>query len=1052
MPSPPVDFATDHEGPSAATYQQVAESGSWEELSDARMRSSGAAADDSPQSQEEMPYSAGTELSDPCLDNATPSDVAHLLEQHDAEQHDRDPSMDEFDEEDGDEPAMTALDLLEEVRDEGYSHNTLLEDPMRSIWLPTPPASADGDLEEWPEPTSDHKAAAMNLAGHGEKWEVDKETVGFLASVMALSREDEQATVLEDTPLTFTDLKIDETVLQCDAAVEVRKLRERHIVKLNTDGLKPFALDTEKGESIQWPSTDLTLPSKIHEQIAADRLEISRDEAAYLQNIAQPSIVSFAEMIGSSIGSDKPWRMEPQTPPLLPLSPPYSPPGPPAELLELPLTSTPEDLMAVEAAEVYRAIMQADDDSAHGASAGMRSGDTISEPYSFIQTSGDNSTPSVKPKRFEDMKVDVPLLPTSATWQSSPARIKGFPDEIRSLIPLPDSDMSILDPRVADQDVGDFVNEVVMPLAESALAQAGNEQLVEIDTTMRVPVPSIDNALPLEPWTLYVQAGIDRSTLNSQRGLMSFTKREILKSETSWSGVSKLERTMGWSPFATRLGKVKIDEVFDDDGSAARYMADLVMDGDLDIGGLISKAEGLRILDGHESDDDDIEPAHFEFEEVDNNQTLANTEHETSHGQPSTKSATEAEHTDSAEPTLIAEPPRIDMQTLLRKRKQELESTTTNGQSMNTGLDPSSENVMKKPRLQATGLPSLAESGGLFAAGGIASFMQLQGNKSSTRAQTDERIDAQTQPAAPPAVMVQPVQDAKRIDVHVLLPCPKLSDQNRAIQVVVSTKLLTDRVLIKQLNTLLPGLEMIERVHVPQAARILNAPSENVAPMEADITISPAAGLLTTTLQKLNQKPLPGQANFYGVREHVANVAVRYEKLIVLVAQTQQLTGEEDTEIRNLTERDCDALSDFVAFTATLDADIEVRLVPGGTSDIVKWIAATISHHASSMRNDMKLLSDETLWERFLRIAGLNSFAAQVILAQLKPSEEAIKHGSSSVIQSSQGDVFGLAAFVQMSLAQRLQQFGPLLGGERMLCRVSEVVDMGWKSIAPGTW
>ncbi|KAK4899934.1 hypothetical protein LTR27_002695 [Elasticomyces elasticus] len=1047
MPSP------DHaEGLSTAINQQVDESGSWEELSDARMRSSGAEADDSPQSQEEMPYSAGTELSEPCLDHATPSDVAHLLEQHDAEQAVPDATMDEFDEEDGDEPAMTALDLLEEVRDEGYSHNTLLEDPLRSIWLPTPPASPDGDLEEWPEMDSGHRTAATNLAVHGEKWEVDKETMGFLASVVALGREDEQVSVLDDTPLTFTDLKIDETVLQCDAAVEVRKLRERHIVKLNTDGLKPFAPDTEKGESIQWPNADLALPSKIHEQIAADRLHISRDEAAYLQNIAQPSVMSFSEMMSSLIGSDKPWRMEPQTPPLLPLSPPYSPPAPPAELLELPLTSTPENLMAIEAAEVHRAIMQADDDGAHGASAGMRSGDTISELYSFIQTSGDSSNPFVKPKRFEDMKADVPLLPTSATWQSSPEKSKGFPNQIRSLIPLPDSDMSILDSRVADQDVGDFVNEVIMPLAESALAQAGNERLVEIDTTMRVPIPPIDNALPLAPWTLYDQPGIDGSTLDLQRGLMSFTKREVLKNETSWSGVSKLERTMGWSPFATRLGKVKIDEVFDDDGSSARYMADLVMDGDLDIDRLISKAERLRILDGHESDDDEIEPANFEFEEVDDNQTSAITEHGTSHVQPSPKAATEAEHSKPTVPTPVAEPLRIDMQTLLRKRKQELESTTTKGHAMNTGIDALPENVTKKPRLQAADLPSLAKSGSLFTAGGITSFMQLQGNKLSTRAQTDERVVVQTQPAAPPAVMVQPVQEAKRNDVHVPPQCPKLLDQNRAIQVVVSTKTLTDRVLVKQLDTLLPGLEMIERVHVPQAARGLNAPSENVAPMEADITISPAAGLLTTTLQKLNQKPLPGQANFYGVREHVANVAVRYEKLIVLVAQTQQLAGEEGPEIRNLTERDCDALSDFMAFTATLDADIEVRLVPGSTSEIAKWIAATISHHASGIRDGMKLLSDETLWERFLRTAGLNAFAAQVILAQLKPPEEATRDGSSSAIQSSQGDVFGLAAFARMSLAQRLQQFGPLLGGERMLRRVSEVVDMGWKSVAPGPW
>jgi hypothetical protein len=41
---------------------------------------------------------------------------------------------------------------------------------------------------------------------------------------------------------------------------------------------------------------------------------------------------------------------------------------------------------------------------------------------------------------------------------------------------------------------------------------------------------------------------------------------------------------------------------------------------------------------------------------------------------------------------------------------------------------------------------------------------------------------------------------------------------------------------------------------------------------------------------------------------------------------------------------------------------------------------------------------------------------------------------------------FGLAAFVSMTVDERVERFASTLGGERVLRRVSEAIDGGWSA------
>ncbi|KAK1071858.1 hypothetical protein LTR74_002958 [Friedmanniomyces endolithicus] len=986
------------------------------------------------------------DLSDDGLGNATPSEIADLYEMHDAEQQGEDPSVDE------EAAAMTALDLLEEARAEGLCHDTCLDHPFASAFMPTPPASAADDLDHWPGLTSAHRVAAHDLVDHGEKWDVDRESAEFLASLLAFSKADNRVLAFDDISATFTDLKMDEPILQCDPHDELQMLKDRNAVKLSTQGLELFALDREKGESVYWASTDLHLPMMKDNEVASERFAVSEDVVALLRDIAQPSPVDYAEMFACLIDVDRPRILEPQTPPLLPLSPPLSPFRPPAFLLEMPLTSTPEDLMMTEAAEMEREIMRFDELSPDASDAFVQTQETgigAVDMHTTVPVPAGSSSSPGKLKRLEDAKVDVPLLPNSAD-QSSPEKTHaGFPDGVRSLLPLPESDLSILDPKVAEHHLHAFVSDLVTPLARRAIEQVGNEQLLDFDTTMRIAVPHIDTAPPIPPWLQYHQphdiGSQLESPLASQRTLLSFTRREILKGETSWSGVSKLERTLGWSPFPARLGKVKLDEAFDDDGSSARYMADIDMNDEIDIGGLIAKAAGLRILDSQEDDENEIEPT----AKIDDVNSTDIPKQQRSPLPSCPPYPVDDEQTAIIVPVSLAQTSRMDMQTLLRKRKQELESAST-GQGVHLPLPLVGfyqEAAMKRPRLQELS-PGDPEICGVLQRSGIAGFMQLQGRRVTTNPPNGCHATAGMQVAAPSAVMVAPAEEITTISAHLMLPTPHVADPERTMQVVVSSNMLTNRTLIRQLHALLPGLEMIERASVHHEPRNEKDPKGSLQHIEADVTLSPAAGLLTTTLQLLKQKPLPGQTGFFGVRERIAAVSVRYERLIVLVLHAQPLDGHSGSIAHSLAERDCDALCDLMAFSASLATDVEVHLVPGGEVDVAKWIAAAIAQQSTAVDEGIHLLPDETLWERFLRAAGMDAFAAQVIPSRLKQPEGMPELGSSSTVQGSEGGVFGLAAFVRLSLEQRLEQFGPVLGGHRVLERVNEALADGFSSAA----
>lgn len=263
---------------------------------------------------------------------------------------------------------------------------------------------------------------------------------------------------------------------------------------------------------------------------------------------------------------------------------------------------------------------------------------------------------------------------------------------------------------------------------------------------------------------------------------------------------------------------------------------------------------------------------------------------------------------------------------------------------------------------------------------------------------------------------------------------------------VVSTRFLKNRKLACRVQRLYPGAELIERdFTLGEPARngvqsCPDPPSNLIGSLsdEADITISSGTGIILTTLQKISQCSLPGQAVRLIARERVARVALRYEKLFVLVSEdhirdcTANETGNAESHIVNSNYK---AGIDFVGFCSTLKHDTQALFIAGKEENLAEWIVAMMVKHGG-VQPGVMLIPEETTWEIFLRRAGFNTFAAQAILAELR--------SQSTATSTSTARDGGLTAFVKMPIEERVKRFEKMFGGSNLLKRVSSHLDARW--------
>ena len=638
------------------------------------------------------------------------------------------------------------------------------------------------------------------------------------------------------------------------------------------------------------------------------------------------------------------------------------------------------------------------------------------------------SSPLPQRVRPDDRKVEGPLTPPMSV-QNPFLRGKNvsFKEMLQEIIPA-----SSLPPRIEEpsetslQDLDAFFEETIAPIADRFNREVEQEQLQEADSTKRVSVPVMDFSLPVPPWDVHRRkagAGLssNKSELDTQKRLMSDVKKTHLKN-LRWPAAASEEFKLRWTPFPKELGQIATQESIDDDGSLKDLLEDLSIADIVDSGALTWKREGIRVLDDDsDSDEEELQPGVFKDGK--------------------------------------------DMDSLIKKRKSELEETAEEFGAVFT-VSPDFHCAQRSKVMPAeapppsTAVQSQKLPGSTFSAfSALSNFMDVRGHTMKKPKLVDSPFFPATfsnNPTKPNPALAETRSKTK--DIHLLteenrrpIPVPKLSAHDPPRCFIASSAIPAQRRIIRRLQHIYPTAAFIERdfnsyiiPHGKPCHAISDPPSE-----EADIIISSSTGVIWTTLQHIKQRPLPGQGPHSQIRKRIDLVSARYERLVILVSEDNDAAASSSfstTKSSGLEAQDCDALASLTASCGTLGAEIPILYTAGGEAELTNWIAGVMDKYGA---RGVNLLQDETSWELFLRRAGLNAFAAQEILAALKPrsddGDDGVVGGDSPMMEGRESVEFGLTAFVSMGAEERTRRFEGLLGGTRVLRRVSERLDAVWQ-------
>ena len=665
---------------------------------------------------------------------------------------------------------------------------------------------------------------------------------------------------------------------------------------------------------------------------------------------------------------------------------------------------------------------------------------------SEINLSGDVYSPltgieNTRLQRPEDLKVEVPLSPLSP---ANPAPWKGkagsFPESLFEIIPdlppmidKPEGDVS--------SDVDGFFAKTVAPVAAVAKRRIEQEQLEEADALSKVKVPTMDFSRPVAPWDL-TSLGAKGSTKDTRtRTFLKDIVEKHFKAEI-WNHSAKEERSLQWALFPAHLARVTTHETIEiEEGELNSWIAQPPC---MDIDTLVRKSGGLRLAQANGPDEDEIEPGIYP---------------------PSNdfavllkRKAAEMGTEDGAEAALLK---TAINHGLMHSKKPRTDSVINKGrtftaESRSCSLDRHKIPNTSRPATRGTSdviarhvkakSDALEQSFSTFTS--IGNYMSLRTGQQRARVVSESPFFTPKKSALgdmgpPPRPSPRHEESAKPKTPHssshvVPVPTPAIDLPQKSHQFIASATSLLNKKVWRQIYALYPDACIIERdfsippsMGPPISNPIFN--DENLLAHEADIALSPSTGLIWTTLQKIKQRSLPGQVASSPVRERIIHTAPRYEHLIILISQ-----GCSPNEPLTLTDSDAIALATLTSFCACLSSNLEIILIPGCDHELAQWTVHLMIKHGNGVPH-FELQQEETLWEVWLRRAGMNAFAAQYIISQMQAP---VLSREDMVLDKYRGE-FGLAPFVTMGAKEREGAFAGVVGRE-LLRRMDKNIGERW--------
>lgn len=168
-------------------------------------------------------------------------------------------------------------DLVDAAHANYYS-----EDPMKDVLL-LPKLTVFN--EDFREPPGSFNVAEIDKLTSVERWDVSKSTMEFLANVLALSAPADDLTKCCGLEPLLRGVKLEEPVLLSDTATDMHRLRERNIVKLTSNGIKPFPSDKRHDQGLRWSKSSLKLPDEVDELIAAEKMIVNSETGNMLKDV-----------------------------------------------------------------------------------------------------------------------------------------------------------------------------------------------------------------------------------------------------------------------------------------------------------------------------------------------------------------------------------------------------------------------------------------------------------------------------------------------------------------------------------------------------------------------------------------------------------------------------------------------------------------------------------------------------------------------------------------------------------------------------------------------
>ncbi len=736
------------------------------------------------------------------------------------------------------------------------------------------------------------------------------------------------------------------------------------------------------------------------------------------------------------------------TPPLLPLSDQSTPYIPSSPACHLPLLSDPASLIGEDLRNAENIIFEQDYlvyPEQH--SSPLTNSSTTLPSYTNIRPSNTfSSMDSLEGEelfavsrriRVEDRKVEVPLMP--ATPFPSLQRMVTFNDivEERLLDGLSMADHS--EPSVLGSDDGcRFFREAFGDAAANASRNIEQEQLQQADANDRVQVPVMDFRLPNPPWK-FNQSNDTSLTVVEVQKLIVADVLERYGHPPLWPGIHKLNQKLRWTIFPSDLAKVVLEESFEDDKILRNFLDRGANQKVVESDKLTWKPPGFKILREDIDDaEDDLEVGSFERERSEDVISLVRKrkmqyEEERSDFNASAGTLARAVYAGNSLTDLTVMEHQMGVSIIQdRKATEKASSSLSKGSSM----------IKQKPAYNWREENNPLLEGPFSASNALDNFLEIRASKRQKPTQSTYFTAPSAQDQNSKFVLLKrPAEPNLPIEPHTIqqpLPAPSINLSSIPNPYVISSAILKRRTLVRTVNALFPAAIPIERdftaynrtAWMPNS--VTRSPVKSSLDSEADFIISPSTGIILTTLQKIKQKPLPGQKAKTAFKERIEKASARYERLAVLVSE-----GCADESTNGLAEGDTLALAEATGFCSSLDGSVIMQFIGGGEETLAKWLVATMMQYGSQGESSVLLLEDETLWELFLRRAGMNAYAAQAVIAELKEPDGVEVDGSKA-------GLFGITAFVEMGQEERIARFERLLGGRRVLQRVGRVLDANW--------